>query len=100
MLAIDTYVWLGNNNEICDYVKVLCKSGKNVWDSRTVGKGRGASCGGVMNLVISHSLPNVLFPFSLVRFGWLVGWVVYSCCSNLEHKAYMKRFVSLQFLNL
>jgi hypothetical protein len=26
--------------------------------------------------------------------------LVYSCCSHLEHRASMKRFVSLQFLNL
>jgi hypothetical protein len=25
---------------------------------------------------------------------------LYSCCSNLDHRASMKRFVSLQFLNL
>jgi hypothetical protein len=25
---------------------------------------------------------------------------IYSCCSNLEHRASVKRFVSLQFLNL
>jgi hypothetical protein len=31
----------------------------------------------------------------------VVGWlVVYSRCSHLEHKASVKRFVSLQFLNL
>jgi hypothetical protein len=30
----------------------------------------------------------------------LVGWLVYSCCSHLEHRTYVKRFVSLQFLNL
>jgi hypothetical protein len=27
-------------------------------------------------------------------------WLVYSCCSHLEHRASVKRFVSLQFLNL
>jgi hypothetical protein len=32
--------------------------------------------------------------------GWMVGWLVYSCCSHLEHRASVKRFVSLQFLNL
>jgi hypothetical protein len=32
--------------------------------------------------------------------GWLVGWLVYSCSSQLEHRASVKRFVSLQFLNL
>jgi hypothetical protein len=32
--------------------------------------------------------------------GWLVGWLVYSWCSHLEHKASVKRFVSLQFLDL
>jgi hypothetical protein len=31
---------------------------------------------------------------------WLFGWLVYSCCSHLEHRASVKRFVSLQFLNL
>jgi hypothetical protein len=30
----------------------------------------------------------------------MVGWLVYSCCSHLEHRASVKRFVSLQFLNL
>jgi hypothetical protein len=28
------------------------------------------------------------------------GWLVYSCCSHLEHRASVKRFVSLQLLNL
>jgi hypothetical protein len=28
------------------------------------------------------------------------GWFVYSCCSHLEHRASMKCFASLQFLNL
>jgi hypothetical protein len=28
------------------------------------------------------------------------GWLVYSCCSHLEHRASVKRFVSLQFLNV
>jgi hypothetical protein len=32
--------------------------------------------------------------------GWLVGWLVYSCCTHLEHRASVKRFVSLQFLNV
>jgi hypothetical protein len=31
---------------------------------------------------------------------WLVGWLVYSCCSHLEQRASVKRFVSLYFLNL
>jgi hypothetical protein len=31
--------------------------------------------------------------------GWLVGWLVFSCCSHLEHRASVKRFVSLQLLN-
>jgi hypothetical protein len=26
-------------------------------------------------------------------------WLVYSCCSHLEHRTSVKRFVSLQFLN-
>jgi hypothetical protein len=29
-----------------------------------------------------------------------VGWLVYSSCSHLEHRASVKRFISLQFLNL
>jgi hypothetical protein len=28
------------------------------------------------------------------------GWLVYSCCSHLKHRASVKRFVSIQFLNL
>jgi hypothetical protein len=32
--------------------------------------------------------------------GWLVGWFAYSCCSHLEQRASVKRFVLLQFLNL
>jgi hypothetical protein len=28
------------------------------------------------------------------------GWLVYSCCSHLEHRASVKRFLSLQFLHL
>jgi hypothetical protein len=30
----------------------------------------------------------------------MVDWMVYSCCSHFEPKASVKRFVSLQFLNL
>jgi hypothetical protein len=33
----------------------------------------------------------------LEDLGW---WLVYSCCSHLEHRAFVKRFVSLQFLNV
>jgi hypothetical protein len=32
--------------------------------------------------------------------SWLVGWLVYFSCSHLEHRASVKRFVSLQFYNL
>jgi hypothetical protein len=35
-----------------------------------------------------------------VRLTEFVGWLVYSCCSHLEHRASVKRFVPLQFLNL
>jgi hypothetical protein len=31
---------------------------------------------------------------------WLTGWLAYSCCSHLEHRASVERFVSLKFLNL
>jgi hypothetical protein len=30
----------------------------------------------------------------------MVGWFVYVCCSLVEHRACVKCFVSLQFLNL
>jgi hypothetical protein len=30
----------------------------------------------------------------------LVIWLVYSCCSHLEHRTSVKHFISLQFLNL
>jgi hypothetical protein len=30
----------------------------------------------------------------------MVGWLVYSCYPHLEHRASVKRFISLQFLNL
>jgi hypothetical protein len=30
----------------------------------------------------------------------LVGWLVYSCCSHFEHRASVKRFHWIQFLNL
>jgi hypothetical protein len=33
-------------------------------------------------------------------FSTIAGCLVYSCCSHLEHRASVKRFVSLQFLNL
>jgi hypothetical protein len=32
--------------------------------------------------------------------GWLVCCLVYFCCSHLQHRASVKRLVSLQFLNL
>jgi hypothetical protein len=31
---------------------------------------------------------------------WFVGWLVYSCCSHLVHRTFVKFFASLQFLNL
>jgi hypothetical protein len=39
----------------------------------------------------------VLITFKLF-ISWC-GWLVYSCCSQLEHRAYVKLFVSLQFFN-
>jgi hypothetical protein len=30
----------------------------------------------------------------------MVGWLVYPCCFHFEHRASVKRFLSLQFLNL
>jgi hypothetical protein len=60
----------------------------------------------------SCAIPSVseyLFRNANTRWmdGWLVGWLggwlvrsfVYSYCYNLEHRASVKRFVSLQFLN-
>jgi hypothetical protein len=35
-----------------------------------------------------------------LNITWLVGWLVYSYCSHLGHRASVKRFVSFQFLNL
>jgi hypothetical protein len=32
--------------------------------------------------------------------GIYMSIAIYSCCSHLEHRASVKRFVSLQFLNL
>jgi hypothetical protein len=32
--------------------------------------------------------------------GWLVGLLVYSCCSHFEHRTSTKCFISLQFFNL
>jgi hypothetical protein len=37
--------------------------------------------------------------WNLLRNLWLVSCLVYSCCSHLEHRTSVKRFVSLQFLN-
>jgi hypothetical protein len=46
----------------------------------------------------------LLFYLDLLLCRWLIQacgwWSVYSCCSYLEHRASVKRFVSLQFLNL
>jgi hypothetical protein len=36
---------------------------------------------------------------TFLSYNWLVA-LVHSCCSHLEHRASVKRFVSLQFLNL
>jgi hypothetical protein len=38
-------------------------------------------------------------PMGPSEYIWF-GWLVYSCCSHLEHWAFVKRFVLLQFLNL
>jgi hypothetical protein len=45
---------------------------------------------------ISHPLHLGIVSWNI---GWF-GWLVCSCCSHLEHMAPVKRFVSLQFLNL
>jgi hypothetical protein len=48
-------------------------------------------------------LPLILFFFFfffLVLLLFLFIFFFYSCCSHLEHRAFEKRFVSLQFLNL
>jgi hypothetical protein len=41
----------------------------------------------------------VLKATAVCYVGWLVS-LVYSCCSHLEHRASVKHFISLQFLNL
>jgi hypothetical protein len=38
--------------------------------------------------------------FFFLFFFFLFLFFFYSCCSHLQHRAYVKRFVSLQFLNL
>jgi hypothetical protein len=54
-----------------------------------------AYCYSVQNLLSSHLLAkNVAIIISLLSIS------TYSCCSHLEHKASVKSFVSLQFLNL
>jgi hypothetical protein len=51
--------------------------------------------------IITHSKSCTAFtacgPLVTVRH---IACLVYSCCSHLEHRASVKRFVSLQFLNL
>jgi hypothetical protein len=53
----------------------------------------------IISLMVSNDwynwLPNFLTPWIECE-----GWLVYSRCSHLEHRASVKRFVSLQFLNL
>jgi hypothetical protein len=49
-------------------------------------------------LRISGTLRDMYTPSSFSQT--VVGWLVYSCCSHLEHPASVKRFVSLQFFNL
>jgi hypothetical protein len=56
-----------------------------------------------LRLVSAESLMPEPSSFDVAIFllkSWLVGWVVYSSCSDLEYRASVKRFVSLQFLNL
>jgi hypothetical protein len=51
-----------------------------------------------LDTCISSELLNKLRNTSCMS-GWLVGWLVYSCCSHLEHTASLKHFVLLLFLN-
>jgi hypothetical protein len=61
------------------------------------GPSSGTSAGVIGNCHCCHHChPQVNTGY---RTEWLV-WLVYSCCSHLEHRAYVKRFISLQFLNL
>jgi hypothetical protein len=48
----------------------------------------------------SAKVKNMWIYTSTPPYTFMVSWLVYSCCSNLEHGASVKRFVSLQFLNL
>jgi hypothetical protein len=51
-----------------------------------------------VNMVTENRVikPSQTSLFNEPNFGWLV----YSCCSHLEHRTFVKLFVSLQFLNL
>jgi hypothetical protein len=43
---------------------------------------------------------SVIGVLSIWRNSSVVGWFVYSCCSHLDLRTSVKRFISLQFLNL
>jgi hypothetical protein len=53
----------------------------------------------LFSLLFKNVLPNIKYEVQS-KTGRSVGWLVYSCCSHLEHRATVKFFVSLQFLNL
>jgi hypothetical protein len=48
---------------------------------------------------IQSTLPHPILIRNILMLGWLVGWFV-PVAPTLEHRASVKRFVSLQFLNL
>jgi hypothetical protein len=47
-----------------------------------------------------QDIKTICWSCLMVILSQLAGWFAYSCCSRLEHRASLKRFVSHQFLNL
>jgi hypothetical protein len=50
-------------------------------------------------LLYSILFSSIIFSFLLRFKNCCNGSLLYSCCAHLEHRASVKRFVSLQFLN-
>jgi hypothetical protein len=52
-----------------------------------------------MNSLKIWQKPHVLEHHNICTYGY-IGCLVYSCFFHFEHRAPVKRFISLQFLNL
>jgi hypothetical protein len=53
-----------------------------------------------LSICPSIHLSVCLSVYPSIRLSIYLSIYLYSCCSHLEHRTFMKRFVSLQFLNL